>query len=101
MAKKIGKTEIIKRLSERIYGNVTDNEIQQCTRFCDTLVDIFAEALLDDEKILWKGFLSAETIERGQRRGRNPQTNEVVTYPPTKSIKCKISKTIRDMVNEK
>ena len=89
----MGKNEIIKQLAERIYGNVTD--------FCDTLVDIFTDALLEDKKILWKGFLSAEVVERGERRGRNPNTNEIVTFPPTKTIKCKISETIKKAVNGK
>lgn len=97
----MSKTDIIKELAERIYGNVTESEIQQCTQFCDTLEEIFVDALLEDKKILWKGFLSVEVVEHGERRGRHPQTNEVVDFPPSKSIKCKISKSIKDMVNEK
>lgn len=97
----MSKTEIIKQLAERIYGNVTDADILQCTQFCDTLEEIFTDALIEGEKITWKGFLSAEVVERGERRGRNPKTNEVVTFPPSRTIKCKISETIKSMVNER
>lgn len=97
----MSRSDIIKKLTERIYGNVTVNNIQQVTQFCDVLVEIFTEALVGGDKIMWKGFLSAEVVEHGQRCGRHPQTNEVVMFPPSKSVKCKISKAIKDMVNEK
>lgn len=97
----MSRTEIIKQLAERIFGNATDSEKQQCTQFCDTLVDIFIDALLNEEKIVWKGFMTVEVIERPERQGRHPQTDEVVTFPPSKSIKCKMCKAIKDMVNEK
>ena len=50
----MGKNEIVKQLAERIYGNVNEKNIRKCTEFCDTLVDIFTDALLDDKKITWK-----------------------------------------------
>lgn len=97
----MSRTEIIKQLAERIFGNATEKELQQCTQYCDTLVDIIVDALLENKKIIWKGFMSFEVTERRQRQGRHPQTNEVVTFPPVKSIKCKMSKAIKDAVNEK
>lgn len=97
----MSRTDIIKKLAERIYGDTSDCNIQQATQFCDTLVDIFTDALIAGEKIIWKGFLSVEAVERGARCGRHPQTNEVVTFPPSKSIKCKMSQSIKDMVNPK
>lgn len=95
----MSKTDIIKKLSERIYGDASESNVQQATQFCDTLVDIFTDGLIEGDKIVWKGFLSAEVVERGQRCGRHPQTDEVVIFPPSKSIKCKISKTIKDIIN--
>lgn len=97
----MSKKDIIKKLAERIYGNVTEFEIQQCTQFCDTLVDIFIDSLIEGKKIAWKGFLSAEVIDRGERRGRNPQTNEVSVFPAIKLVKCKISPSIKDRINGK
>ena len=91
----MSRTDIIKKLAERIYGDTSEANLQQATQFCDTLVDIFTDALIEGDKIIWKGFLSAEVVER------HPQTNEVVTFPPSKSIKCKISQAIKDMVNGK
>lgn len=100
----VGKNEIVKRLAVKKCGtenNITDDVLQECSQICDDLVDIFTEALLADEKIVWKGFLSAEVVERGARRGRHPQTNEVVVFPPVKTINCRMSKYIKDAINEK
>lgn len=97
----MGRNEIIKQLAERIFGNVTEENIKRCSEFCDTLVDIFVDALLEDKKIVWKGFLTAEVTERAAHQGRHPQTNEIVTFPPVKSINCKVSKKIKDLVNDR
>lgn len=95
----MSRTDIIKKLADRIYGDTSDSNIQQVIQFCDTLVDIFTDALIDGEKIVWKGFLSAEVVDRGERCGRHPQTNEVVMFPPSKTVKCKMSQVIKEVVN--
>lgn len=95
------RNEIVKQLAERIYGNANQPEIQQCTLFCDTLVDIVTEALMNNENVLWKGFCHIKVCDRAKRQGRNPNTNEIVTYPPTKTVVCRISKAIKDAVKDK
>lgn len=97
----MSRTDIIKKLAEHIYDDTSEANIREATQYCDALVDIITDALIEGDKIIWKGFLSIEVVERGQRCGRHPQTNEVVTFPPSKSIKCKISQAIKDMVNGK
>lgn len=97
----MSKAEIIKKIAEKMYGSVNDKSIQQSTVFCDTLEEVITDALLDGNKILWKGFISMEVVERAERKGRHPQTNEIVIFPSIKSIKCKISKAIKDAVNGK
>ena len=95
------RNEIIKKLAERIYGNANQPEIQQCTLFCDTLVDVITEALMNNERVLWKEFFTIKVCDRAERQGRNPNTNEIVTYPPTKTVVCKMSKAIKDVVKDK
>lgn len=97
----MGKTEIIKQIAKKMYGNVNDKSIQQSTDFCNALEEIITNALLNDNKVLWKGFITMEVIERAERKGRHPKTNEIVVFPPVKSVKCKVSKAIRDKINKK
>ena len=106
MSKKetVSKTEIIKQLAGRIYGNednISEYEIKKCTEFCDTLVDIFIDSFIENKKIIWRGFLSAEVVERGERRAKNLHTNKIEMFPPVKLIKFKINKNIKDIINGK
>jgi nucleoid DNA-binding protein len=97
----MGKNEIVKQLIERIEGNVTDENIKKYSEICDTLVDIFTDALIEEKRILWKGFLSMEVRDRAARKARNPATNQVEMFPETKVVRCKVSDIIKDLVAEK
>lgn len=97
----ISRRNIIEELAERMYGDTRPDAIQKCTQFCDTLVDIVAETLDYGENIQWKGFLTMELVERSERHGKNPKTNEVVTFPPVTSIRCRMCKSIKDRVNNR
>lgn len=95
------RKDIIEELAERMYGDTRSDAIQKCTQFCDTLVDIIAEILDYGEKIKWNGFLTMELVERSERHGKNPKTNEVVIFPPVTSIRCRVCKSIKDRVNNR
>lgn len=92
----MGKSELLTSISEKCGMTKVD---------CEKVIDAFAESvtefLMDGEKIMLKGFMSFEVSERKERRGRNPKTGEVDTFPSTKSIQCKISQAIKDAVNER
>lgn len=92
----MGRNEIVNQLMRR-----TGSNRDECEQFCDTLVDIVSDALLSGDRVLWKGFLSIEVSERSPRNGRNPKTNEITTFPAVKTVKCRISKFIKDMLNSK
>ncbi len=92
----MGKNEIIEEMSQETGMTKAD-----CEKAIDSFAGIFKKSLADGEKILIKGFMSAEVVERPERKGRNPKTGEVSTFPATKSVKCKISQAIKDAVNEK
>lgn len=72
---------------------------------CEAVIDTFAneiqDCLVNGDKIILKGFMSFEVSERPEREGRNPKTGKVTTFPAVKSIKCKVSKAIKDAVNAK
>lgn len=106
MSKKetVSRNDIIKQLAGRIYGNVdniSEDEIKRCTEFCDTLVDIFVDSFLENKRIIWRGFLSAEVVERGERKAKNLHTNKIELFPPVKLVKFKINKEIKDIINGK
>lgn len=92
----MGKSEIIDEMSQETGMTKVD-----CEKAIDAFAAIFKKSLVAGDKILIKGFMSAEVVERQERKGRNPNTGEVTTFPAMKSVKCKISQAIKDAVNEK
>lgn len=97
----MGKNEIVKQLAERIDGNITEETMRKYSEVCDTLVDIFTDALIEEKRILWKGFLSMEVRDRTARKARNPATNQIELFPATKVVRCKVSDTIKNIIAEK
>lgn len=72
---------------------------------CDKVVDAFIEelkdAICDCETISLQNFVKIEVNNRPPREGRNPSTGEVVTFPEVKTIKFKVSKSLKDRLNGK
>ncbi len=73
------------------------------TTSCESVLDVFAKeiqnCLAKGDKLILKGFMSFEVSERPERRGRNPQTKEVIMFPAVKTIKCRASKAMKEAVN--
>ena len=92
----MGKNEIISEMSLETGMTKVD-----CEKMLDSFAGIVKRGLVNGDKILIKGFIGFEVSERQKRKGRNPNTGEVITFPATKSIKCKLSQSIKDAVNEK
>lgn len=90
------KSDIINNIAERTGFSKSS---------CESVIDIFADeiknCLVNGDKLIIKGFIGFQVNERPERKGRNPQTDEVSTFPAVKSVKCKISKAIKDAVNGK
>lgn len=81
------------------------SKTKQSKVVCESVIDAFTEeikdCLVNGDKILLKGFMSFEVIERGERDGKNLNTGDPITYPPVKSIKCRPSKAFKDAINER
>lgn len=87
-----------------VINNISDRSGLSKTA-CESVIDIFSDevknCLIKGDKLIIKGFIGFEVSERPERDGRNPKTGEVSTFPAVKSVKCKISKAIKDAVNGK
>ena len=90
------KSDIINKIADRTGLPKTS---------CELVIDIFTDeiknCLVAGDKLIIKGFIGFEVSERPEREGRNPKTGEVSTFPAVKSVKCKISRSIKDAVNGK
>ena len=91
----IGKNKFV-----RAVAGKSDNYIKICRPVIDAFIDEITDILVRGDKLVLMNFMSFETIERAEREGKDLKTGEAVTYPPIKTVKCKVSKTIKDLINK-
>jgi len=90
------RRELIKNISAK-----TSISRQSCDKVITALAEEIKDCLVAGDKVLISGFMSFETTERAGGKRRNPLTGMVEEYPASKTIKCKMSKTIKDEINMK
>jgi DNA-binding protein HU-beta len=65
----------------------------------DAFVDVVTiELKKKDAKITLVGFGTFKTIEKKQKKGRNPRTGAVITIPKKKVVKFVAGKQLKDIV---
>lgn len=90
------KSDLLNKISNKLgIQRVT------CESVLDALVSEITDALVSGDKVSIKGFMTFDLGERAERNARNPATGEIVKFPAVKTIKCKMSKEIRDAINNK
>ncbi len=67
----------------------------------DAFISTVTETVASGEKVQLIGFGTFEVSERAARTGKNPQTGEKIKIPASKTIKFKVSKAVKDAVNDK
>ena len=91
----MNKEILVKTVVENIEG-ATKKDIAVVV---NEVFDTIKNTLASGEKVAIAGFGSFEVVERAARKGRNPQTNEEIIIPASKSPKFKASKNFKDVVN--
>jgi DNA-binding protein HU-beta len=89
------KHDMAKAISDRMDG-ITLTQIEDCV---DTFFDVLVDALVDGDTYNQKNFGTFKRIDRAARKGRNPQTREMVDIPPSKALKVVVSSSLKDKLN--
>lgn len=93
------RTDIAKQLAERKGRGKSQEAIKDSLDTLGLIEDIISDALVYDGKVVWTGFFTISVKDQPERKGRDPKTGDVITYPPTKRVNCKISTNIKNRVN--
>jgi len=64
------------------------------------LLHAIEKALAGGERVAIAGFGVFEVTERAARKGRNPRTGETIEIAPTKAVRFRPGKTLRDAVSK-
>ena len=89
------KTELIAKVAEKTGLSKKDvNEV------INTTLATIEEALKNGEKVSFIGFGSFEVVTRAPRVARVPGTNKEVKIPETKTVKFKVGKQLKELLNK-
>ncbi|MCE1227493.1 MAG: integration host factor subunit alpha [Geobacteraceae bacterium] len=88
------KADIVERVSEKV--GTTRKDAQDLV---EVVFDLLKDALESGEDVKISGFGKFEVRQKNDRRGRNPQTGEVITIAARKVLAFKPSAVLRDGVN--
>lgn len=85
--------ELIGVLSEKTGLSKKETE-----KFLSEFVDVVTEKVRGGEKVSITGFGTFDLGKRAKRRGRNPQTGDVITIPEMKMPRFRAGKGLKEAV---
>lgn len=86
-------------LVDKIYAKAGLPSKAKAEEALDAIISCLRDALVAGDSITFTGFGSFKVMERKERQGRNPQTNEPITIPASKVVKFTPGKALKDAVN--
>lgn len=86
--------------AELVNAIATDTKLTKADaeRALKSFMDNVTKTLKKDGKLTLTGFGTFEVVKRKKRKGRNPQTNEVITIKARKVVKFRPGKGLQDKV---
>jgi DNA-binding protein HU-beta len=89
----MNKKELVYRVAERAQIQVRDAEVA-----VNALIDVIADALVNDELTSLMGFGTFSIRQRSARIGRNPATGAEIAIAATRVPAFKPGKSLRDRI---
>lgn len=94
MTKTLTKADIVEAIYEETGQNRLDAKLA-----VEKLLELMKGAIKKDHELLISGFGKFECYEKASRKGRNPQTEEIITLPERKVIVFRLSRKFRSELN--
>jgi len=88
-----GKAEIVNRITE-----LTGYPRTRVALVYDTIFELIAEELAEGETVSIPSFGSFVVSVRSGRQGRNPRTGEAMMISPSKSVRFKASRILKEQL---
>ena len=92
------RSEIISKLSDKIHQKLTKYELE---KIFDIIIDTIVDGVKQNVSTELRGFgrFSQKKIKE-KKNARNPKTGEKIRVPEKKSISFKMSKELRNKINQ-
>jgi DNA-binding protein HU-beta len=73
----------------------------QADRAIDSVLGGITDSLRKGERVTLVGFGTFAVSQRRARKGRNPQTSEMIKIPATKSVRFSSGKKLKEVINKR
>ncbi len=93
--KSLTKADIV----EAIYTQSLEYNRKQVKDMVEDMLALMKQGIKDDHALLLSGFGKFDAYEKEARKGRNPQTAEILTLPPRKVVVFRLSRKFREELN--
>jgi DNA-binding protein HU-beta len=87
-------------LIDRVSGDAGISKAQ-ADRAIDSVLGGITDSLRKGERVTLVGFGTFAVSQRKSRKGRNPQTNELIKIPATKSVRFSSGKKLKEVINKR
>jgi DNA-binding protein HU-beta len=87
------KAELIEKLHQTLGGEMTKKMIAELV---DGVFENTAEAIKKEGRFSYPGFGTFEVRKRKARKGRNPQTGDVIKIKASKSVGFRAAKALKE-----
>ncbi len=89
---------VVAHLAENNEGKASVTK-KQAGEIVDAAFAKIAESIVADGKFQMPGFGTFQVKERGERKGRNPQTQEEITIAASKNVAFKAATVLKNLLN--
>jgi DNA-binding protein HU-beta len=89
------KSDIVKAITDQV-----DITADKAGKIINTIFDTISEGLINGDSYNQDKFGTFKSVDRAPRKGRNPQTGEVVEIKAKKAIKLIVSGHLKERINE-
>ena len=72
---------------------------KESTQALEAMMQSMQGSLKEGKKVSLTGFGAFSTVERSERKGRNPRTGQEITIPAKKQLKFQAGSTLKDEIN--
>ncbi|MDR2781408.1 MAG: HU family DNA-binding protein [Holosporaceae bacterium] len=92
----MNKTEITKAIADKSGLTLKDSE-----KFLKSFTEVVEKALSKGDDVVLIGFGTFSRVKHGARIARNLQTGKTIQVPPSKTVKFRVGKNLKESVNRK
>jgi DNA-binding protein HU-beta len=90
------KSDLVKAITSQV-----DVTADKAGKIINVIFDTIADGLVDGDSYNHDKFGTFKIVDRAPRKGRNPQTGEVVDIPEKKAVKLVVSGYLVNQINKK